>query len=104
MTLNITVVSERTIYQCADYRFTDTRSAQTYDFYSNQKIFTVNRRSWQATVCFNGVGVSNSIHVSNWLAERIANVAQQDPFARLIEQLQTADSWLSSIGPPHNRH
>jgi Flp pilus assembly protein TadD len=104
MTLNITVVTARIIYQCADYRFTDTSSGATHDFPSNQKIFTVNRRRWHATVCFNGVGTSTSVHVSNWLAERIANLKQDDPFDRMIEELLRADDWLSSIRPPHNRH
>jgi Flp pilus assembly protein TadD len=103
MTLNITVTTGRCIYQSADYRLMDVTSGKTYDF-ETQKIVLVNTFTWSATVCFAGVGRAHKLDVSEWLAERVASIAFGDPFERLLDELLTANSWLSAVPPPHNRH
>jgi hypothetical protein len=104
MTLNITVMTDRCIYQSADYRLLDVDSRKTADFGTNQKIQLVNNSTWHATVCFNGVGRFQQLAISEWLAERLAAIGFGDPFERLFDELLKADAWLSIVPPPHNRH
>ena len=103
MTLNITVATERCIYQSADYRLQDVLTKNTYDF-QTQKLVLINNSRWSATVCFAGVGRTATIDVSEWLAERVAAIEFADPFERLLEELKAAEAWLSKVPPPHNLH
>jgi Tetratricopeptide repeat len=104
MTLNITVVTHRCIYQSADYRLKDWTTGKFFDF-ETQKIILVNGSSWNATVCFAGVGRTHSLDVGEWLAERVAAIQFNDPFDRLIDELLTAESWLLTVPPLHDsRH
>jgi Flp pilus assembly protein TadD len=103
MTLNITIVGTRCIYQSADYRLMDWNTGRFSDF-DTQKIVPVSRFGWSATVCFAGVGRTRSLDVGEWLVERIAAVQQHDPFDRLLDELLTADAWLSNIPSPQNKH
>jgi hypothetical protein len=102
MTLNITLVTNRCIYQSADYRLTDVRTGHTRDF-ETQKIVLTGRYDWTATVCFSGVGHTGTIDVGKWLAER-APIIKDCPFDDLLEELLKASDWLSSVPPPDNRH
>ena len=63
MTLNLTVVSPRFIYQSADYRLTDWVTGEVRDF-ETQKLFLINTYTWNATVCFAGVGRTSRVDVS----------------------------------------
>jgi Flp pilus assembly protein TadD len=103
MTLNITVTTSRCIYQCADYRLTDLKAGTTSDF-TTQKIVLVNAFKWNASVCFAGVGRTNDLNVGEWLAERMGVIDFGDPFDRLLDELRQADTWLSAVPPPLNRH
>lgn len=103
MTLNITVATERCIYQSADYRLQDVTTKKTFDF-QTQKLVLINNSGWSATVCFAGVGRTATVDVSEWLAERVAAIEFADPFERLLDELKTADTWLSTVLPPDNRH
>jgi Tfp pilus assembly protein PilF len=104
MTLNITVVTQRCIYQSADYRLTDWTTGRFSDF-ETQKIILVSGFSWNATVCFTGVGRTHSLDVGEWLAERGAAIQWNGPFDRLIDELLTAERWLSTVPPLHDsRH
>jgi tetratricopeptide (TPR) repeat protein len=103
VTLNITVATNRCIYQCADYRLLDLRTGRTFDF-ETQKIIFVHTSRWSATVCFAGVGRTATIDVSQWLAERAAAISSMDPFDRLLDELLKADKWLSTAPAPYNRH
>ena len=77
MTLNITVTTDRCIYQSADYRLYDANAHTVKDFWAHQKIFLVTAATWHASVCFNGVGKFNLLYVSEWLGERLAQT--EDP-------------------------
>jgi tetratricopeptide (TPR) repeat protein len=103
MTLVLTVTTPRCIYQSADYRLTDLTTGEAHDF-GTQKIFLVNTFTWSATVAFAGVGRTTKLDVSEWLAERVGSIGYHDTFDRLMDELLTADTWLSEIPPPNNRH
>jgi tetratricopeptide (TPR) repeat protein len=103
MTLNITVVTPRCIYQSADYRLLDLQTGNTYDF-QTQKIFPVNCFRWSATVCFSGVGRTHDLDVSDWLNNCLRSVGVNEPFDRLLDELMKANEWLSAVSPPHNKH
>lgn len=103
MTLNLTVTTQRCIYQSADFRLRDWATGELRDF-ETQKIALVNRFRWTATVCFAGVGRTLKVNVGDWLAERIAAIEHEDPFDRLLDELLTADGWLSDTSLPDNRH
>jgi len=69
MTLNITVTTDRCMYQSADYRLLNLTTKKAFDF-ETQKIIPVNAFGWNATVCFAGVGRTHNIDVSEWLSAR----------------------------------
>ncbi len=95
MTLNITVVTNRRIFQSADYRLT-TASGGCEDF-RTRKILLIARWHWYATVCFSGVGRTETTDMSVWLAERIDEIGPRDPFERLLDQLVSAETVLSTV-------
>jgi Tfp pilus assembly protein PilF len=103
MTLTLTVTTRRCIYQSADYRLFDVRTGKVTDF-ETQKIVLINTFRWTATVCFAGVGRASNVDVGEWLAQRVAALGQNDPLERLLEELATADAWLSAVPPPYNKH
>jgi tetratricopeptide (TPR) repeat protein len=103
MTLNLTVTTGRCIYQSADFRLLDWTTGKLTDF-ETQKIVLVNRFRWTATICFAGVGRTRKVNVGDWLAERVAAIQQDDPFDRLLDELLTADEWLSDVPPEHKHH
>lgn len=103
MTLNLTVTTRRCIYQSADFRLLDWTTGKLTDF-ETQKIVLVNKFRWTATVCFAGVGRTPKVNVGDWLAGRVAAIQPDDPFDRLLDELLTADDWLSDVSPPYNRH
>jgi tetratricopeptide (TPR) repeat protein len=101
MTLNITVVTRRCIYQTADYRLMNLQTNEWSDF-ETQKIVPINTFTWSATVCFRGIGLTTNLDVSAWLAERVASIGMDDPFERLLNELMKANTWLSPLYPPNN--
>lgn len=103
MTLIITVATPRCIYQSADYRLTDLRTGATRDF-DTQKILFVNAFSWAASVCFAGVGRTQSVDVGEWLQQVTHAISPRDPFDALLKALMSADAWLAGLPPPNNRH
>src|SRR5262245_6579257 len=103
MTLNITVVTPRCIFQSVDFRVTDIRTGKWVDF-ETQKLTLVNAFRWSATVCFSGVGRTHQLNVGEWLAERVAAIDPAGTFEDLIDELLKADAWLASVQAPHNRH
>ena len=103
MTLNITVLTSHCIYQSADYRLLDLQTKTTTDF-QTQKIFVVNAFKWSATVCFTGVGRIDALNVHEWLSDKLGLIQANDPFERLIDELLKAESWLSRVPAPDNKH
>jgi hypothetical protein len=107
MTLNITVATEKRIYQCADYRITDLVTGKPEDLPHQQKIFFAYANTWTATVCFNGLGrTSTKLEVSSWLNDVCiaAMRTREESLDDFLSQLQTADSWLSQESRQDRRH
>jgi Tfp pilus assembly protein PilF len=104
MTLNITVVTEKRIYQSADYRLTDLLTGRKYDDARNQKIFVAAGDMWLATVCFNGVGRTADFEVSPWLSDVCSSTTREESLDAFLARLQSADSWLSNAAPRNRRH
>jgi Tfp pilus assembly protein PilF len=103
VTLNLTLLGEKQIFQCADYRLMNTATGQIYDF-DTQKIFLISRRPWNATVCFAGVGSTPDLSVADWVRERIDAILPADPFDRLLEELMKAEAWLRALPEERRRH
>lgn len=104
MTLNITVATERVIYQCADCRFTDWKTGGWTDIGNLPKLHFVSMQHWHATVCFNGVGYTDKVNVSDWLAQTLITLDRGDPIDALIEKLLTADAWLVDVPERFRKH
>jgi len=102
MTLNMTVVTPRCIYQSADYCLTNMTTRKPFDF-PTQKIILKNTFRWSATVCFAGVALTNNLIVGEWLAERMNSIQLDDPFECLLDELVKANEWLSAYPLPDNR-
>ncbi len=98
MTLTITIVTSRCVYQSADYRLVDLESGEWVDF-ETQKIVFTQGEGWSASIAMSGVGRTPDIDVSEWLADRTKAFAfgLRDTFEDLIERLLEADDWLSTI-------
>lgn len=92
MSLNITVLSETLIYQSGDFRLVD-RHGQRVNFEA-QKQIQVTRFRWSAVVGFVGIGSVRNLIVSEWLAEKTAELPQDANFGALIEILSSADEWI----------
>jgi tetratricopeptide (TPR) repeat protein len=103
MTLNITVTTDRSIYQSADYRLLDWSTGTTFDF-ATQKIVLVNKFTWHGTICFAGVGRTRDLDVGDWLAERVAAIGAHEPFERLLDELLRADEWLATVPVTRRSH
>lgn len=103
MTLNLTVVTPRCIYQCADYLVVEWGTGTPLPF-TTQKIFFVNTFTWSATVCFAGVGRLEGVDVSEWLRDRVASVRAEDPLDKLLDELLKADDWLVRVPNKYKRH
>lgn len=59
---------------------------------------------WFATVCFNGVGRTDTVEVSSWLSDACRATTREDSLDEFLRRLQSADSWLSSASPQNRRH
>ncbi|MCY2964090.1 MAG: tetratricopeptide repeat protein [Planctomycetota bacterium] len=104
MTLNITVVTRRHIYQSSDCRSTNWETGSYADS-DVQKIFPVGGQYWDAVVCFCGVAMTGPItNVGNWLSRRISLLSFDSSFSQFIDQLLEADVWLSSVEEKYRRH
>jgi hypothetical protein len=100
MTLTITIVTPRVAYQCADYRLQDVQTGHFADF-ETQKTTLVNQAGWTALVAFAGVGRTEGVDVSDWLADKIDELNFDAPLHALIEALLSADTeWLGSVRDP----
>ena len=103
MTLTISIVTPRTIYQCADFRLLHWGSNQLFDF-DTQKVVLASARDWTATICFAGVGRTPTVDVSTWLAERIATLDDDGTFDTLLAELAAANVWLGPLPADRRRH
>src|SRR5579884_3884248 len=103
VTLNITLVSRKVIYQSGDYRLTDMRTLRPLDFMAQKQIL-LNRFGWSAVVAFAGVGHTGRIDVAEWLSSRASQIAQNASFQGLISVLLEADRFLCDLPLKFRRH
>lgn len=103
MTLNITVLTRRYIYQSADYRLLDFATKRTTDFETQKIVFFI-ARTWSASICFSGVGRAPSVDVSEWLAEIVRAIPKREPLDYLIGELLKAEDWLNQVSASLRRH
>ena len=68
MTLNITLLTERAIYQSADSRLTNTDTGATITDAST-KLVTLQYFQWDGFVTYTGVGRWRSRDIADWLVE-----------------------------------
>lgn len=95
MSLNITVLSEEVIYQSGDFRLVDWRGQRVN--FEAQKQIQITRFRWSAVVAFVGVGSVRNLIVSEWLAEKTGELAQDGDFGALIDVLLSADEWIQRL-------
>jgi Tfp pilus assembly protein PilF len=93
MTLNITYLSPRVIYQSGDFRLTDTNTGRPLDYWAQKQII-VSRFDWAALVAFCGAAHTGQEYVPEWIANQVGSINPQGAFEELIEKLQEADAWL----------
>jgi len=96
MSLSITLLSRDSIFQCADFRLTDRRTKQPWDFVS-QKVIVLNRFGWSAVVSFVGMGHTGQLDVAEWLASRTALIPHRAPVDELPAALLDANDWLQTL-------
>jgi hypothetical protein len=91
VTLIITYVSPRRIFQCGDFRLTG--GARTID-YRAQKQIIVQRFRWTALVGFCGAAHTGKEYVPVWIVDRLRETRPNAPFEELVDGLASAESWL----------
>jgi Tfp pilus assembly protein PilF len=104
MTLNITVATERVIYQCADCRYTDLITRAGTDAGSSPKLTFISANEWHATVCFNGVADTRRVKISDWLVQVGAEMDRDDSLDVLIDRLLAADDFLVDVRLDRRHH
>jgi hypothetical protein len=68
MTLNITLLTERAIYQSADFRLTNADTGETITETST-KLVTLQYFQWDGVVTYTGVGRWRGRDTADWLVE-----------------------------------
>ena len=96
MTLTITIMTAKRVYQSADFRLVDVATGKHSDF-GTQKIAAFAKDNFVATVCFAGIGRAANVNVGDWLAELIAQFPNDGSFDEFLEALRTADAFLSTM-------
>jgi hypothetical protein len=103
VTLNITLISQRAIYQSADFLLSDGTTGAPLTERGHKSVL-VNRLDWSALVCYAGVARAPHVDVARWLGGLVLAIPNDAPFAQLLDSLTTADAWLSSIPLQHRAH
>jgi tetratricopeptide (TPR) repeat protein len=102
MTLNLTVTTDRRLFQCADYRLVNWHTGEALET-ETQKIFLFNAFGWTATVCFTGVARTHTgVDVGQWLGKLQGSISMDDSFDDLLQGLKGANQWLQQL--PKNYH
>jgi tetratricopeptide (TPR) repeat protein len=94
MTLIITHVSQRRIFQSGDFRLTDYRTGALIDYWAQKQII-VQRQKWNALVGFCGIAHTGKEYVPDWIVARLDELALDAPFEDLVSQLSSAEAWLA---------
>jgi Tfp pilus assembly protein PilF len=96
MSLVMTHVSARRIFQSGDFRLTDAETGKLVDAWA-QKEIVVQRLGWTALVGFCGVATTGSRPVPDWIAARLRELPHDASFEEFIKALSWAERWLKNI-------
>src|SRR6266516_255751 len=96
MTLNITLLTARTIYQSADFRLTDPNTGEVITDNST-KVVSLQYPDWYGFVTYTGVGRWQARDTSLWIVDWLqgSHDAQLDDIARLL--VSNGTKWLEGI-------
>jgi hypothetical protein len=91
MTLNITLLTERAIYQSADFKLTDANTGETITETST-KLVTLQYFEWDGFVTYTGVGSWRGRDIADWLVEWLTGLQEASPqdIARRIKERATS--------------
>jgi hypothetical protein len=93
MTLNLTLLTERTIYQSSDYRLTDYDTGQVED--KSTKLVSLLFKSWHGMVSYTGIGRWEQRDTSDRIVEWLTGLADLT-VSQVLERIrEKGDEWLS---------
>jgi hypothetical protein len=78
MTLNVTLLTERAIYQSADFRLTDADTGTVITDASTELV-TLQYYEWDGFVTYTGVGRWRRRDISDWLVEWMTGLEDATP-------------------------
>jgi hypothetical protein len=88
MTLNLTLVTPKDVYQCSDFRLTYTDRPEHYTDVEAQKIIVLSTLKWSALVQFAGVAkTSTGFDTTEWLAELVLRVQPNASIQFIVSEL-----------------
>src|SRR5215217_8079854 len=106
MTLNITLLTERAIYQSADFRLTDADTGAIITDTST-KLVTLQYFQWDGFVTYTGVGRWANRDIAGWLVEWLTgleNASPQDVARRIKERATGLLNEIERLTRVRNRH
>jgi len=98
MTLIMTHVSQRRIFQSGDFRLTDSRTGKDLDYWAQKQII-VQRSRWTALVGFCGIAHTGRQYVPEWVVQQLRGTPHDAPFEDFLTRLQSAEDWLTNAIP-----
>jgi hypothetical protein len=105
MTLIVTVLTKRTIYQSADFRLTDRDTGKPLPE-SSTKLVTLQYGEWQGFIAYTGIGRWNRQDTAELVAQWLDGLLNATP-ERIAERIcDKGTEWLSKLtsGRPPERH
>jgi hypothetical protein len=88
MTLSLTLVTPKDVYQCSDFRLTYVDPPGHYTDTDAQKIIVLSTMKWSALVQFAGVGkTSSGFDTTEWLAQLVSHVQPNASIQFIVSEL-----------------
>ena len=98
VTLIITHVGPRRIFQSGDFRLTHARTGVPVDYLAQKQIF-VQRWGWTALVGFCGIAHTGREYVPEWIVQQLQATPDDASFDDFVLRLQSAEDWLAGAIP-----
>ena len=98
MTLIMTHVSQRRIFQSGDFRLTHARTGNPLDYWAQKQII-VQRITWTSLVGFCGIAHTGHEFVPEWIVEQLRALPQDAQFDEFVCRLKSAETWLARSSP-----
>jgi tetratricopeptide (TPR) repeat protein len=88
MTLNLTLVTPKDVYECSDFRLTYTDRPRHYTDVEAQKIIVLSTLKWSALLQFAGVAkTSKGFDTTEWLAKLVLRVQPNASIQFIVSEL-----------------